>query len=382
MPTTAPSVRPFRIDVPESDLADLRDRLGRTRWPDAVPGTGPERGLSVATLRDLVERWRTAFDWRAAEAALNALPQFTTQVDGQTVHFAHVRSPEPGATPLLLVHGWPSTFAEFADVVGSLTDPRAYGGDPADAFHVVVPSLPGHGFSTPLAGAGWTVGRTAAAFHALMGRLGYDRYGVQGGDRGAEVAPEMARQAPASVVGVHVNALVTFPSDDPADLDGLTADEHERLARLQTFVDDGMGFAAIQGTRPQTLAYGLTDSPAGQLAWVAEKVTAWSDPAVPVDPDGILTTASLYWFTRTAGSSAHLYYEGAHDPAAWAPKEPSGVPTGVLVSMSQDVAVRRFAERAHHVVRWTEVERGGHFLAAENPGAFVDDLWAFFGALR
>ena len=181
MTTPAPAaVRPFRIDVADADLADLRDRLARTRWPDAVPGTGPERGLPVADLRDLAERWRTGYDWRAAEAALNALPQFTTEVDGQTVHFAHVRSPEPDATPLLLIHGWPSTFAEFADVVGPLTDPRAHGGDPAGAFHVVVPSLPGHGFSVPLADVGWTVGRIAAAFHALMVRLGYDQLALAG----------------------------------------------------------------------------------------------------------------------------------------------------------------------------------------------------------
>ena len=382
MLSTDSTVRPFRIAIAEADLADLHDRLDRTRWPDAVPGTGPERGLPVAELRALAERWRAGYDWRAAEAALNAIPQFTTVIDGQTVHFAHFRSPEPDATPLLLVHGWPSTFAEFAAAIGPLVNPRAHGGDPVDAFDVVVPSLPGHGFSVPLAGAGWTVGRIAAAFHELMGRLGYDRYGVQGGDWGASVVPEMARLVPDAVVGVHVNALVTFPSEDPADVDGLTEAEQARLARLQAFQDDGMGFVAIQSTRPQTLAYALTDSPVGQLAWIAEKVLVWSDPEVQVHPDALLTTASLYWFTRTAGPSAHLYYEGMHDPSAWAPKTPSGVPTAVLVSESQDVAIRRFAERDHRVVRWTEAGRGGHFFAAENPDAFVDDLRAFFRTLR
>ena len=215
--------------------------------------------------------------------------------------------------------------------------------------------------------------RFRLAFRPELGRV-FDGMAEAGGAPPAD--------QPAFRQLVHVNALVTFPSEDPADLDGLTEAERARLARLQTFQDDGMGFVAIQGTRPQTVAYGLTDSPAGQLAWIAEKVLAWSDPAVPVDTDALLTTASLYWFTRTGGSSAHLYYEGTHDPSAWAPKAPSGVPTAVLVSESQDVAVRRFAERDHRVVRWTEADRGGHFFAAESPAAFVDDLRAFFASLR
>jgi pimeloyl-ACP methyl ester carboxylesterase len=264
--TADESVRPFRIEIPQADLDDLADRLARTRWPDELPGVGWERGVPVDYLRGLAAYWYGGYDWRKHEAELNRHPQFTTTIDGQTIHFLHVRSPHADARPLLLVHGWSGSVVEFLDLVGPLTDPVAAGGDPADAFQVVVPSIPGHGFSRPLSGPGWTHGRIAAAFAELMARLGYDRYGVQGGDVGAFIAPKMGRLAPDHVVGVHVNALATFPSGDPAELDGLTGPEQERLARLKHFQDDMMGYVHIQGTRPQTLAYGLTDSPAGQLA--------------------------------------------------------------------------------------------------------------------
>jgi pimeloyl-ACP methyl ester carboxylesterase len=381
------TIRPFHIDIPESGLADLRDRLARTRWPEALPGAGWERGVPVAYLKGLTDYWRDEFDWRAQETRLNAFPQFTTGIDGQSIHFQHVRSPEADALPLMLIHGWPGSFVEFVDLIGPLSDPAAHGGDPADAFHVVIPSIPGHGFSTPLSEVGWIHERCATAFTALMARLGYDRYGVQGGDVGAFQAPLMGRIDPQHVVGVHVNALVTFPSGDPADMEGLTASEQERLARFRNYEQDMMGYAHIQGTRPQTLAYGLADSPVGQLAWIIEKFKEWTDPAADlpedaVDRDHLLTNASIYWFTNTAGSSANLYYETFHDPSLFAPRERGTVPTGVAVSLTQDIAIRRFAEREHNVVHWTEFERGGHFMAMEQPEQLVDDVRRFFRDLR
>jgi epoxide hydrolase len=335
----------------------------------------------------LREYWRTGYDWRAHEARLNAFPQFTTTIDGQTMHFLHVRSPEPNATPLLLIHGWPGSFVEFIELIGPLTDPAAHGGDPGDAFHVVIPSVPGFGFSTPLSETGWTHGRIAKAFTELMARLGYDSYGVQGGDIGAFEAPLMGQLDAEHVIGVHVNALVTFPTGDPAELEGLTAAEQERLARFQNFEQDMSGYMSIQGTRPQTLAYGLADSPTGQLAWIVEKFKEWTDPAAAlpedaVDRDHILTNISIYWFTDTAGSSANLYYETYHDPSLFAPRERGTVPTGVAVSTTQDVAIRRLAERDHNIVRWTEFDKGGHFAALENPEFLIDDVRAFFRALK
>jgi epoxide hydrolase len=380
-------VKPFRIEISQADLDDLSERLADTRWPSELEGAGWSRGVPVDYLTGLAEYWRDGFDWRAQETALNAFPQFTTEIDGQTIHFLHVESAEPNAMPLLLIHGWPGSFAEFVDLIGPLTDPAAYGGDPADAFHVVVPSLPGFGFSVPLAGAGWGDARIAAAFAELMARLGYDHYGVQGGDVGAFVAPLIGRVDAGHVIGVHVNALVTFPSGDPAELEGLTEPEQERVARLQNYQQDMMGYAVIQGTRPQTLAYGLADSAVGQLAWIVEKFKEWTDPAAELPEDAVgrdhmLTNVSIYWYTNTAGTSANLYYENFHDPNAFAPKERGTVPTGVAVSLTQDVAIRRLAERDHNVVHWTEFERGGHFLAMENPEGLTEDVRAFFRGLR
>jgi epoxide hydrolase len=383
---TSAEIRPFRIDVPQADLDDLRDRLARTRWPDELPGVGWSRGVPVGYLRELADHWRTAYDWRKHEARLNQHPQFTTTIDGANLHFLHVRSPEPQATPLLLIHGWPGSIVEFQELIGPLTDPAAHGGDPADAFHLVIPSLPGFGFSRPLPDTGWSYGRIAGALVELMGRLGYDRYGVQGGDVGAFVAPVVGRLDPERVVGVHVNALVTFPSGDPDELADLTEAERQRMARLRHFQDDMMGYAAIQGTRPQTLAYALNDSPVGQLAWIVEKFKEWTDPAAElpedaVDRDHLLTNVSIYWLTGTAGSSASHYYETAHDPTIWAPRERGTVPTGVAVSLTQDVAIRKLAERDHNVVHWSEFDRGGHFAAMEAPEFLVGDVRAFFRTL-
>ena len=384
---TGEEIRPFHIAIPQADVDDLNDRLARTRWPSELPGVGWSRGVPVDYLKGLSEYWRSDYDWRTHEARLNEYVHFTTEIDGQTIHFLHVRSPETDATPLMLIHGWPGSFVEFIDLIGPLTDPVAHGGDPSDAFHVVIPSVPGFGFSTPLSEAGWTHGRIAKAFTELMAGLGYDRYGVQGGDIGAFEAPLMGQLDPEHVIGVHVNALVTFPSGDPAELEGLTAAEQERLARFQNFETDMSGYMSIQGTRPQTLAYGLADSPAGQLAWIVEKFKEWTDPAAAlpedaVDRDHMLTNVSIYWFTDTAGSAANLYYETYHDPSLFAPRERGTVPTGVAVSTTQDIAIRRLAERDHNVVHWTEFDKGGHFLAMENPDFLVDDVRSFFRQIR
>ena len=376
---------PFRIEVPEADLTDLRDRLARTRWPDELPGAGWDRGVPLGYLRDLAAHWADGYDWRANEAELNEMPQVVTTIDGVDVHAAHVRSPEPDAMPLVLLHGWPGSIVEFLDVVGPLTDPAAHGGDPADAFHLVIPSLPGHGWSGAPP-AGWTHVRNAEVVVELTSRLGYERFGVQGGDLGAAIAPRVGRAAPDRVIGVHVNALVTLPAGVEGEMDGLTEDEQGRMELIRRFQDEQMGYMHIQGTRPQTVAYGLADSPVGQLAWIVDKVHDWTDPkaATPEDAvglDRLLTDVSAYWFTNTARSSANQYFETFRDPTAFAPLDPCPVPVGVAV-FPTDVGIRRFAERDHQVVRWTEFDRGGHFAALEAPDLLVGDVRAFFAGLR
>ncbi|GAA0954648.1 epoxide hydrolase [Nonomuraea longicatena] len=376
------TITPFRIDIPQADLDDLRDRLARTRWPDELPGTGWSYGVPTSYARELAEYWRTAYDWREQEAALNEYPQFTTEIDGQNIHFMHVRSPEPDALPLILTHGWPGSIAEFMKIIGPLTDPRAHGGDPADAFHVVAPSLPGFGFSGPTRETGWNLRRVARAWAELMSRLGYDRYGAQGGDTGALVSPQLGRVAPDNVIGVHVNGALGFPTFQPDEREGLTEAEQARLALYAD--EDRSGYAMIQSTRPQTLAFGLHDSPAGQLAWIVEKFKEWTDPAhdLPeqaVDRDQLLTDVTIYWLTGTAGSSARLYKEAAAD---WGQAvEKSEVPTGVAV-FPEDAGVRRVAEREHNVIHWSEFDRGGHFAAMEAPDLLVTDIREFFRLVR
>jgi epoxide hydrolase len=382
---TNTDIRPYRISVPQADLDDLRDRLTRTRFAADIPGTGWSRGVPTEYLRDLAAYWAAKYDWRAQEQALNAYPQFTTTIGGATLHFLHVPSAEPAARPLLLLHGWPGSVVEFLDLIGPLTDPRSHGGTAEDAFHLVIPSLPGYGFSGPLTEAGWTDGRAAAALAELMARLGYRRYGVQGGDVGAFIAPLIGALDPDRVAGVHVNALVTFPTGDPADMAAMNEGDRRRLAAMQEWQQRSGAYMQLQGTRPQTIAHALTDSPAGLLAWIAEKFQDWTDPAAAlpedaVDRDRILTDVSIYWFTATAGSAAHTYYERFNDPAMQAPRAPSPVPTAVAV-FTTDVTVRPFAARAHNLVRWTEFSRGGHFAALEAPGLLAADVRAFFAGV-
>jgi epoxide hydrolase len=377
-------IRPFRIDISQADLDDLADRLAHTRWPDELPGAGWEAGVPLGYLKDLAAYWRTDYDWRAHEARLNQFPQFTTGIDGQNVHFLHVRSPEPGALPLVITHGWPGSVAEFMKIIDPLTDPARHGGDSADAFHVVAPSLPGFGFSTPLAAPGWETSRVAQAWAELMHRLGYHRYGAQGGDTGSVVSPELGRIDPEHVIGVHVNNLGTFPSGDPSELAGLTQADQARLALMTTWGRDMTGYAIVQSTRPQTLAYALTDSPAGQLAWIVEKFKEWTDPSASlpedaVDRDLILTDVSVYWLTGTAGSAARIYYEGARTWGQARPKSPA--PTAVAV-FPNDLTIRPLAERDHNVVHWAEFSRGGHFAAMEAPDLLVSDVRDFFRQFR
>ena len=378
---TRPDVTPFRIDIAQADIDDLRGRLARTRWPDELPEAGWMYGIPLDQTKDLARYWATEYDWRRHEARLNELPQFVTTIDGQALHFIEVRSREAGAVPLLLTHGWPGSIVEFVNVIDPLVDPVRHGGTSADAFHVVVPSIPGFGFSGPTMQSGWDVKRIASAFVQLMRRLGYVRFGVQGGDWGSAISRQICLDNPELVIGAHLNTLAAPPSGDPHDLESLTEKEKGYLAQANKFRQQGSGYFMIQSSRPQTLAYGLNDSPAGLLAWIAEKFYEWSDK--PVDRDLMLTDISVYWFTGTANSSARLYYEFARSGSSWGRVESSTVPTGVAV-FPREIAppIRRFAERSNNIVHWTEFDRGGHFAAMEQPDLLVEDVRAFFRGVR
>ncbi|MCG5220393.1 epoxide hydrolase family protein [Streptosporangium sp. KLBMP 9127] len=375
-------IRPFRIDIPQADLDDLRDRLARTRWPAVLPGAEWSRGVPVGYLRELAEYWRTGYDWRGEEARLNAFPQFTTEIDGQGVHFVHVRSPEPGALPLILTHSWPNTVAEFMDVIGPLADPRAHGLDPAVAFHVVAPSLPGFAFSPfpePADERPWTIARVARTWAVLMSRLGYERYGAHGNDAGALVTPELAVVDAEHMVGAHITAGLGVPTGDPAELEGLTDEERESLAEAVQWFAGGSGYGPYLASRPQTLSYGFTDSPVAQLAYLVERFKefdGWGDAgAEPVRRDQFLTNATLYWLTGTAGSSSWPYYEGA----AGMPINQDKVPTGV--SHGGPAALRRIAERTNDIVSWEDGHSPSHMVAMAVPDMLVNAIRAFFGPL-
>jgi microsomal epoxide hydrolase len=385
-------MQPFRVHVPHSEIEDLKRRISATRWPTEPVGVGWGRGVPLDYLRELAEYWRDDYDWRAAEAELNEFPQYTTEIDGGTVHFLHVRAPRPDATPLLVAHGWPGSVVDFLDVIRRLTDPEAHGGNVADAYHLVIPSLPGYGFSSPPRGPGWGNTRIAQAFAELMRRLGYSRYVVHGGDLGALVALTMAAVAPQAVRAAHVSMLLTPPPEGPLEPSALTADESGALQRLSGFLADETGYMKLQATRPQTLAYGLTDSPVGQLAWIAEKFAQWSDwekvPGDAVSRDRLLTNVSTYWFTRTAGSSAHLYFELADLlPTSSTPSAPpvTATPLGVAVyprDPSRPIR-REWAEPyCSNIVHWSVQPAGGHFAALEQPSLFAADLLEFNRKIR
>ncbi|AKE01116.1 epoxide hydrolase (plasmid) [Rhodococcus erythropolis] len=390
--TNANDIRPFRIDISQQQLDDLNTRLEATRWPDEITDAGWDYGTPLSYLRDLAQYWRTTYDWRSHEAKLNDFPQFVTEIDSTTVHFLHVRSPEADATPLILTHGWPGSIVEFIKIIGPLSDPRSHGGDPADAFHLVIPSIPGFGFSGPTHERGWSPNRIAKAWAELMSRLGYDRYAAQGGDLGALVTPELGRVAPQALIGIHLNAAslgftpLGPPSDD--DIAQLADTDMAKLGAMKEFQDTGTGYQAIQSTRPQTLSYGLTDSPVGQLAWIIEKFKEWSNPGAVLPDDAIerdllLTNVSIYWLTATGGSAGRVYYEGRvyYSAGGGMPLTNSGVPTAVA-NFAGDTAIRYFGEQANTIARWNEYGTGGHFAALEAPEVLVEDMREYFRTLR
>ncbi len=379
------TIRPFRVDIPQAEIDDLVSRLSRTRWASQPADSGWEYGVPVGYLRDLVEYWRTSYDWREAEAELNSFPQFITKIDGTSVHFFHIRSPEPEALPLIITHGWPGSVAEFLDIIDLLSNPSAHGGSSADAFHVVIPSIPGFGLSGPTGATGWGVTRVACAWAELMKRLGYGRYGAQGGDFGSLISRQLGIEAPEQVVGVHVNFLLTFPSGNPAEMAALTQAELARVSQLELFNAELSGYARVQTERPHTISHALADSPAGQLAWIVEKFKEWTyRAAVPEDAvsrDRILTNVMLYWLTNTAASSARLYKDSAETFGL--PRKLT-VPFGVAVLPGELAPpIRRFAERTNpNITSWTEFATGGHFAALEVPDLLAGDIRQFFRPLR
>jgi microsomal epoxide hydrolase len=380
-------IRPFRIAVDDDLLDDLRVRLRRTRWPDQIPGSDWDYGTDLATLQDLCAYWRDEFDWRAAEARLNAWPQFETDIDGTYLHFIHARSPHPGALPLVITHGWPGSVAEFLKVLGPLTDPPAHGGDPADAFHVVAPSMPGYGFSGPTTRPGMDVRAVAEVVAALMADLGYERYGAQGGDWGAAVSTNLGVVDAAHLAGIHLNMVLAGPPDPADPTAGVLPEEMEALGAMAAFRKEETGYHAIQRTKPQTLAYGLTDSPAGLAGWILEKFRTWSDCGGDVlssfTSDELLTNITIYWVTGTINSSTRLYYESWHSGRFGPPGERVAVPTGAAI-FPQELfrPPRAWAEAAYDIVHWTRMPSGGHFAAMEEPELLVDDVRTFFRALR
>ncbi len=370
-------ITPFKIAISEAELTDLQARLANTRLANEIAGAGWSYGMSSDFVIRAIDRLRNGFDWRAEEAAINSHPQFVTEIDGQTIHFLHVKSPTANAVPLLLLHGWPSSFVEFLGAIGPLT---------GAGFDLVIPSLPGFGFSGPTSEAGWNDGRIASAMLELMSRLGYRRFGAQGGDAGAIIAPAIGRAAPDRVIGVHVNAatmgFIPMGPIDPSEIASFSDAEKSRLQRLQQFMAERFGFNALQSSRPQTLAYGITDSPAGLIAWLGDMFAGFGDSPDAVELDRFLTNVLVYWFTGTAASSIRLYHENAHDPEAWSPKPNSGVPTGVAVFARDEVAIRRYGEGGNTIVRWSELTSGGHFAAMEVPEVWASEVAAFFAGLQ
>jgi len=364
-------IRSFRVDVPEAVLDDLHDRLSRTRWPDQIPGSGWGYGTDLAYLQSLCDDWQHKFDWRAQEDRFNRWPHFLTDIDGQQIHFIHARSDNANALPLIITHGWPGSVAEFLDIIEPLR---------AD-FHVVVPSLPGYGWSGPTTKPGWDVQRVADAWATLMARLGYHRYGAQGGDWGAMVSARLAATDPEHVIGLHSNMLLAFPAD--ASGIELTESEIADLASAGEFMTRGAAYQEIQGKNPQTLGYGLTDSPAGLAGWIVEKFYAWTDnngsPDDAVTRDQLLTNLTVYWVTKTINSSVRLYCESQRTDRFGPVGEFIATPTAAAVFPKEIFRVpKAYAESRFNLVRYTRFDRGGHFAALEEPDLLVQDVQMFF----
>jgi pimeloyl-ACP methyl ester carboxylesterase len=379
-----PPIVPLHLDVPEAELDDLRTRLRNTRWADRETVTDWSQGIPLAYLQELCAYWAEAYDWRRLEARLNAIGQFRTEIGGLQIHYLHARSPEPGALPLLMTHGWPGSVVEFLKVIEPLVDPVSHGGDAADAFEVVCPSLPGYGFSDKPRAAGWGIGRIAAAWAELMSRLGFTRYGAQGGDWGAIVTTRLSNVDPEHLAGIHVN-LALIPPEAVRAVGEPTEEEQVALAAAANHRRFGSGYSAQQSTRPQTLGYGLVDSPAAQCAWIVEKFHAWTDndghPESVLTRDELLDNVMLYWLPGAGASSARLYWESYNDPAA---REPVDVPAGCSVFPKEVFPVsRRWAEQRFSDLRhFGRLERGGHFAAFEQPELFVDEVRQFFRTVR
>ena len=379
------AIERFQIHVDESVLEDLRNRLARTRFPDQIEGTGWEYGMPIDYLRELVAYWRDAYDWRAQEARLNQLPHFRTRIDGQSIHFVHARSTRADAFPLLLMHGWPGSIVEFLGIIPLLTEPEAHGGEAGDAFHVIAPSLPGYGFSEPTRTPGWDVRRVARAFIELMRRLGYTRYGAQGGDWGAQLATRIGSLDAEHCAAIHVNMPVAGRPENPGPLN---EEEKADLAAMARFQRDESGYALEQATKPQTLGVALNDSPAGLLAWIVEKFRTWSDcggdPENSYPRDHLITNVMLYWVTQTITSSARLYWESKHSGLWEEAPDFVEVPTGVARYPKEEVLrfPRSWVERFYNVTHWAVMPRGGHFAAMEQPALFIEDLRNFFRTVR
>jgi len=375
-------ITPFRIEIPEAELDDLRLRLRRTRWPERETVDGWSQGMPLSYARDLCQYWLDQYDWRASEARLNRFAQFRTEIDGLDIHFIHVRSPREDALPLLITHGWPGSIVEFHKIIEPLSDPQSHGGDPSDAFHVVCPSLPGYGFSGKPGQPGWSTARTADAWDQLMTRLGYARYGAQGGDWGAQVTTGLGIRHPEHLAGIHLNMPIAFPGPDQQD--EVTDREKAALATIKHYNDWDSGYFKEQATRPQTVGYGLVDSPAGLCAWIIEKFWSWTDsdgdPASVLSRDEMLDNVMLYWLPATGASSARMYWESVKTALF----DPVGIPVGCSIFPKEIFRPsRRWAERQFTDIRyWNEPDKGGHFAAFEQPELFVEEVRAAFRAFR
>jgi pimeloyl-ACP methyl ester carboxylesterase len=382
-------VEPFRIDVPDPELDDLSSRLNAARWPEQETVDDWSQGVPLQYMKELCAYWAAGYDWRATEARLNALPQFRTELDGLGIHLLHVRSPHPDALPLVMTHGWPGSIVEFLKVIGPLTDPSAHGGDTADAFHLVCPSLPGYGFSDKPQRPGWGVERIAAAWTELMARLGYERYGAQGSDWGTSISACIGQGDPDHVAGIHLTPPLAPP--DPATFDALTDGERAALGSLEHAAEWESGYSTEHATRPQTIGYALADSPVALCAWIVEKFWAWTDcdghPENVLTRDELLDNLMLYWLPRTGASSARLYWEslGQVNELITGPvHDVVEVPTGCSIFPKElQRPSRRWAERRFRDIRhWNELDRGGHFAAFEQPELFVDEVRSFFRQVR
>lgn len=383
----ADAIVPFKIHVPDEVLADLKDRLARTRLPDEIGGSGWDYGTNLAYLKELVAYWKDKYDWREQERRLNQFDHFKTNIDGLDIHFIHQRSKQPNALPLVLNHGWPSSFFEFTKVIGPLTDPASHGGRPEDAFNVVVPSLPGYGFSGRPHDRGYSPERMAEVIAKLMARLGYTRYGARGGDWGSAIGRFLALNDASHVVGLHLSSCGTGAPPGVADPNaGVPPAELERMKARQKYMENERGYSGIQGTKPQTLGYSLNDSPAGLAAWIVEKYRTWCDCDGDVGKkftkDELLTNVTIYWVTQTITSSTRIYYESRTATPQSAARRVE-VPTGCAV-FPKDLSYspRRWVEASYNLRRWTDMPRGGHFAALEEPQLLVDELRPFFRELR